>query len=157
MGDRAMTQPRRSAKPKAPRSVPVLSRRERQIMDVLFERREATAAEIREAIAEPPSYSAVRALLRTLEEKGHVGHVQDGPRYVYRPLLERDAARAGAVERLLRTFFDGSVTAAVAGLIDRRDARLSDAELDELEALVRSARAQRAAADAGTDGEEGGA
>ena len=145
----------RSAKPAGAtpkRGVPVLSRRERQIMDVLFERREATAAEIREAIAEPPSYSAVRALLRTLEEKGHVGHVQDGPRYVYRPLLERDAARAGAVERLLRTFFDGSVTAAVAGLIDRGDAQLSDAELDELEALVRSARAQRSG---GPDGEVG--
>lgn len=125
--------------------VPSLSRRERQIMDVLFERREATVAEIRERIADPPGYSAVRALIRTLEDKGHVDHVQDGPRYVYRPLLERETARAGAVERLLRTFFDGSVTAAVAGLLDRREAPLSDAELDELERLVRDARAEREA------------
>ena len=124
-------------------TVPALSRRERQIMDVLFERRSATAAEIRERIADPPSYSAVRALLRTLEEKGHVDHVQDGPRYVYRPLVARETARAGAVERLLRTFFDGSVTAAVAGLLDRREAPLSDEELDELERMVRAARAQR--------------
>ena len=125
--------------------VPSLSRRERQIMDVLFERREATVAEIRERIADPPGYSAVRALIRMLEDKGHVDHVQDGPRYVYRPLLERETARAGAVERLLRTFFDGSVTAAVAGLLDRREAPLSDAELDELERLVRDARAEREA------------
>ena len=123
-------------------NVSALSRRERQIMDVLFERREATAAEIRARIPDPPSYSAVRALVRTLEEKGHVDHVQDGPRYVYRPLQARETARAGAVERLLRTFFDGSVTAAVAGLLDRGDAPLSDDELDELEHLVRAARAQ---------------
>lgn len=123
-------------------NVSALSRRERQIMDVLFERREATAAEIRARIPDPPSYSAVRALVRTLEEKGHVDHVQDGPRYVYRPLQARETARAGAVERLLRTFFDGSVTAAVAGLLDRGDAPLSDDELDELERLVRAARAQ---------------
>ena len=124
-------------------TVPVLSRRERQIMDVLFERRSATAAEIRERIADPPSYSAVRALLRTLEEKGHIDHVQDGPRYVYRPVVARETARAGAVERLLRTFFDGSVTAAVAGLLDRREAPLSEAELDELERMVREARSRR--------------
>ena len=80
--------------------------------------------------------------MRTLEEKGYVDHVQDGPRYVYRPLQARETARAGAVERLLRTFFDGSVTAAVAGLLDRGDAPLSDDELDELERLVRAARAQ---------------
>ncbi|MCH2098209.1 MAG: BlaI/MecI/CopY family transcriptional regulator [Pseudomonadales bacterium] len=123
-------------------NVSALSRRERQIMDVLFERREATAAEIRARIPDPPSYSAVRALVRTLEEKGYVDHVQDGPRYVYRPLQARETARAGAVERLLRTFFDGSVTAAVAGLLDRGDAPLSDDELDELERLVRAARAQ---------------
>jgi predicted transcriptional regulator len=124
-------------------TVPVLSRRERQIMDVLFERRSATAAEIRERIANPPGYSAVRALLRTLEEKGHVDHVQEGPRYVYRPLVARETARAGAVERLLRTFFDGSVPAAVAGLLDRREAPLSEAELDELERMVREARTRR--------------
>ena len=123
-------------------NVSALSRRERQIMDVLFERREATAAEIRARIPDPPSYSAVRALVRTLEEKGYVDHVQDGPRYVYRPLQARETARAGAVERLLRTFFDGSVTAAVAGLLYRGDAPLSDDELDELERLVRAARAQ---------------
>jgi predicted transcriptional regulator len=112
-------------------------------MDLLFEHGRATAAELHERLPDPPSYSAVRALLRTLGEKGHVLHEQDGPRYVYRPAVPRATAREGAVRRLLRTFFDDSVPAAVAGLLGERGQELSDAELDELEAMIRAARARR--------------
>ena len=121
-------------------TVPVLSRRERQIMDVLFERRSATAAEIRERIADPPSYSAVRALLRTLEEKGHIDHVQDGPRYVYRPTTSREEASASALSRVLTTFFEDSPTQAMAALMDLSAADLTEAELDELETLIHESR-----------------
>ncbi|MEE4382241.1 MAG: BlaI/MecI/CopY family transcriptional regulator [Pseudomonadales bacterium] len=128
---------------RAPPAPGQLSRRERQVMDLLFEHGRATAAELHERLPDPPSYSAVRALLRTLGEKGHVLHEQDGPRYVYRPAVPRATAREGAVRRLLRTFFDDSVPAAVAGLLGERGQELSDAELDELEAMIRAARARR--------------
>src|SRR4029078_10085385 len=85
-----------------------LSRRERQILDILYERGEATAADVQIALPEPPSYSAVRALLRILEEKGHVRHKQDGPRYVYLPTLARDNAKRSALRHILKTFFDRS-------------------------------------------------
>jgi predicted transcriptional regulator len=113
-----------------------LSRRERQIMDVLYQLGEATAAEVQERIPEAPSYSAVRAMLRILEEKGHVGHTEDGPRYVYRPVVARDAARVSAVSHLLRTFFDGSVEAAMTALLDATDRTLSRDEADRLAALI---------------------
>src|SRR3954463_13791272 len=85
-----------------------LSRRERQILDILYERGQATAAEVQAALPEPPSYSAVRALLRILEDKGHVRHQQDGPRYVYLPTLAHDNAKRSALHHVLKTFFDGS-------------------------------------------------
>ena len=85
-----------------------LSRRERQIMDVVYRLGRATAAEVQEGLPDPPSYSAVRALLRVLEEKGHLRHEQDGPRNVYVPTVPRDAARSSAVRALLETFFGGS-------------------------------------------------
>ena len=113
-----------------------LSRRERQIMDVLYQRGAATAAEVQEHMPEAPSYSAVRAMLRILEDKGHVSHVEDGPRYVYRPVVARDAARQSAVSHLLRTFFDGSVEAAMTALLDATDRKLSGAEVDRLAALI---------------------
>src|SRR6187401_3697396 len=91
-----------------------LSRRERQILDILYAKSSATAAEVREAMADPPSYSAVRALLRILEEKGHARHEVDGPRYVYLPRLDRDKARQSAMRHLVQTFFDGSAGDAVA-------------------------------------------
>ena len=113
-----------------------LSRRERQIMDVVYQLGEVTAAEVQERLPEAPSYSAVRAMLRILEDKGHVSHVEDGPRYVYRPVVARDAARQTAVSHLLRTFFDGSVEAAMTALLDATDRRLSGAEVDRLSALI---------------------
>lgn len=117
-----------------------LSRRERQIMDVVYERGRVTVADVMAALPEPPSYSAVRALLRILEEKGHLRHQQDGPRYVYQATVPRDQARRSALRRLVRTFFDGSATLAAAALIDLEAARLSDDELERLENQVAQAR-----------------
>ena len=113
-----------------------LSRRERQIMDLLFRQGAATAAEVRDGIPDAPSYSAVRALLRTLEEKGFVTHREDGPRYVYAPTVARDAARRSALRHLVQTFFDGSATQAMAALLDLSDRTLSREELDRLAQLV---------------------
>ena len=117
-----------------------LSRRERQILDILYERGQATAAEVQAALPEPPSYSAVRALLRILEEKGHVRHQQDGPRYVYLPTLARDNAKRSALRHVLKTFFDGSAEQAISALLDDGSSRLSPAELDRLARLIDSAR-----------------
>lgn len=117
-----------------------LSRRERQIMDIIYRRGRAAAAEVLEDLPDPPSYSAVRALLRILEEKGHLEHEQEGPRYVYRPTVPRDEARESALERLLRTFFDGSAEQAVAALLDMSSADLSEAELARLAELIEQAR-----------------
>jgi predicted transcriptional regulator len=117
-----------------------LSRRERQILDILYERGQATAAEVRNALPEPPSYSAVRALLRILEEKGHVRHQQDGPRYVYLPTIARDNAKRSAMRHMLKTFFDGSTEQAISALLDDEAAKLSPAELDRLARLIDTAR-----------------
>ena len=115
-----------------------LSRRERQIMDVVYQRGEATAAEVLDALPDPPSYSAVRALLRVLEGKGHVRHRRQGPRYVFLPTVARETARRSALARVVQTFFDGSNQAAVAALIDQSS--LSRADLDRLEHLIDRAR-----------------
>src|SRR5687768_12245385 len=109
-----------------------LSRRERQIMDVVYRLGRATAAEVLEALPDPPSYSAVRALLRVLEEKGHLRHEQDGPRYVFLPTVPRDKARRSALRRLVQTFFEGSTAQAVAALLGEPGARLTDEDLDRL-------------------------
>jgi BlaI family penicillinase repressor len=113
-----------------------LSRRERQIMDVLFQLGDATAAEVQERLPEAPSYSAVRAMLRILEDKGHIKHHEDGPRYVYRPVVARDAAQRTAVSHMLRTFFDGSVEAAMTALLDATDRKLSRDEVERLSSLI---------------------
>src|SRR5215510_84685 len=118
-----------------------LSRRERQIMDVLYSRGRATAAEILEQIPDPPSYSAVQAMLRILEEKGHIRHEQDGARYVFLPTMTRDKAKRSALRHLLQTFFDGSAEQAVATLLDVSSSKLSDADLDRLAELIEKARA----------------
>jgi BlaI family transcriptional regulator, penicillinase repressor len=115
-----------------------LSRRERQIMDVLFQHGEATAAEVLERLVDPPSYSSVRALLRVLEEKGYVSHAQDGPRYVYRPKMGKERASRSALRRLRDTFFNGSSEQVMAALLD--DAGNSPAELDRLAELIARAR-----------------
>ena len=117
-----------------------LSRRERQIMDLLYERERASVQEVMEGIADPPSYSAVRAMLRTLEEKGRVTHVEDGRAYVYQPTIRKDTARQGALTHLLKTFFDGSTEKAVAALLDLKGPRLSQAELDRVAVLVDQAK-----------------
>ena len=117
-----------------------LSRRERQIIDILYAQGHATAAEVQAALPEPPSYSAVRAMLRILEEKGHVRHEQDGPRYIFRPTLARDNAKKSAMRHMLQTFFDGSAEQAISSLLDDHSARLSDAELDRLANLIDQAR-----------------
>lgn len=117
-----------------------LSRRERQIIDILYAHGRATAAEVQEQLPDPPSYSAVRAMLRILEEKGHVRHEQDGPRYVYVPTVARESAKRSAMRHLLQTFFDGSAEQAISALLDDASARLSDEELERLARMIQRAR-----------------
>ena len=117
-----------------------LSRRERQILDILYQHGQATAAEVQSGLPEPPSYSAVRALLRILEDKGHVRHEQDGPRYVYLPTVARDNAQRSALRHILQTFFDGSTEQAISALLDDSSSKLSGAELDRLARLIDTAR-----------------
>jgi predicted transcriptional regulator len=117
-----------------------LSRRERQIMDVLYQKGSATAAEVLENMPEPPSYSAVRALLRILEQKGHIRHEELEGRYVFMPTVARDKAKRSAIRHLLTTFFDGSSEEAVAALLDASASKLSDSELDRLQELIDKAR-----------------
>ena len=117
-----------------------LSRRERQIIDILYTQGRGTAAEVQAALPDPPSYSAVRAMLRILEEKGHVRHEQDGPRYVYLPTLARDNAKRSAMRHMLRTFFDGSAEQAISALLDDSSTKMSDVELDRLAKMIHEAR-----------------
>jgi predicted transcriptional regulator len=117
-----------------------LSRRERQIVDILYAQGRATAAEVQGALPDPPSYSAVRAMLRILEDKGHVRHEQDGPRYVYVPTVARDNAKRSALRHMLQTFFDGSAEQAISALLDDSSTRLSDRELDRLARMIDQAR-----------------
>src|SRR3954454_6128584 len=107
-----------------------LSRRERQILDILYSKGTATVAEVRDALADPPSYSAVRALLRILEEKGHARHEAQGTRYVYLPSVPRESPRNSALTRIIQTFFEGSAAQAAAALVD--SGSLSDEELTRL-------------------------
>ena len=117
-----------------------LSRRERQIMDIVYRIGSATATEVRAALPDPPSYSAVRAMLRILEEKGHLKHEQDGPRYVFHATLPVETARRSALRGLLRTFFDNSLEEAVATLLDVSASSLSKKELDRLARMIEDAR-----------------
>ena len=117
-----------------------LSRRERQIMDVLYQKGRATAAEVLENIPDPPSYSAVRALLRILEQKGHVRHEESEGKYVFMPIVSRDKAKRSAIRHVVQTFFDGSPHDAVAALIDASSTKLSNSELDRLQELIEKAR-----------------
>lgn len=117
-----------------------LSRREREIMDIVYRTGRATAAEAREAMFQPPSYSSVRGILTTLERKGHLKHDFDGNRYIYRPTVQRDKARMSALDHVLTTFFDGSATAVVAALLEERRSELTPGELDELSKLIAKTR-----------------
>ena len=119
-----------------------LSRRERQIMDVVYRLGKATVSDVLDRLPDPPSYSAVRALMRILEEKGHLSHEQDGPRYVYLPTVPRDAAQASALSHMVRTFFGGSAEAAVAALLDLPEHGMSEGELSRLSRLIDEARGQ---------------
>ena len=109
-----------------------LTRRERAIMDILHRRGRATAHEVLADLDDPPSYSAVRALLRLLEERGHAKHVQDGMAYVYSPSASRADAKRSALAHVVRTFFAGSVEQAVAALVDSSKSKLSREELDRM-------------------------
>jgi BlaI family penicillinase repressor len=117
-----------------------LSRRERQIMDILYRRGKASSAEVQEAMEDAPSYSAVRAMLRVLEEKGHVRHQAEGLRYVYVPVVAREQAKKSAVKHLMNTFFNDSPEQIVAALLDVSSTRLTREELDRMAAMIEKAR-----------------
>ena len=117
-----------------------LSRRERQMMDILYQRGRATAQEILDAMPDPPTYSAVRAKLRVLEEKGHIRHEEEALRYVYLPVVARDSARKSALKHLVSTFFAGSVQETVAALLDLSPSNLTAQDLDRISKLVDQAK-----------------
>jgi len=123
--------------PNARQSEPSLSRREREIMDILYAHGKATGLEVQECLREQPSYSTVRTILRILERKGHVRHIEEGQRYIYLPAVPREAAKKSAIQRLIATFFDGSAKAAAAAFLDPDSSQLSEDDLKDLEALIR--------------------
>ena len=120
--------------------VETLSRREREMMHIIFRNGQAPAAEVMESMPEPPSYSAVRATLRVLEQKGHLKHQHDGTRYVYIPTVNRDNARSSALDQLLKTFFEGSAAEVVATLLEKSKNQMTPQELDRLSLLIEQAR-----------------
>ena len=122
--------------------LPGLSRRERQIMDILFQRGKASASEVRQSMQDAPSYSAVRTLLRVLEEKGHVRHRAEGLRYVYVPTLGREKAKRTAVKHLMDTFFSGSPEQIVAALLDVSSTQLTREELDRMAEMIEKAKSE---------------
>lgn len=119
-----------------------LSRRERQIMDVVYRRGHATAAEIHGELPDPPVAAAVRTLLRILEEKGHLRHEKDGPRHIYYPTTPRSVAQRSAIRHLVGTFFNGSRAAAVAALLDESDRPLSANEREQIASAIKRLRAE---------------
>ena len=123
-----------------PKLTDVLSRRERQVMDILFRRGEATVSEVMTDLPDPPTYSAVRSILRILAEKKLITHREDGPRYVYVPAVSAERAADEALNQVVRTFFDGSAEAAVTALLRLSDADLDEAEIRRLREKIKSAR-----------------
>ncbi len=121
-------------------TIPLLSRRERQMMDVIYKVGKATAADVAANLPDPPSDSAVRTTLRILEDKGHLRHEQDGPRYVYLPTVKRERAQRSALRNMLSTFFDGSPGEAVAALFDEAQGQLTAEDLDRIARLISEAR-----------------
>ena len=121
-------------------SIENLSRRERQIMDIIYQKGCATAADVLDNLPEPPSYSAVRAMLRILEEKGLLRHKHDGPRYVFTPLISRNKAKKSAMKNILMTFFDDSPESAMATLLDVSKSDLSEKDFDRLEEMIKKAK-----------------
>ena len=120
-----------------------LGRRERQIMDVLFREGQASAADVRQALPDPPSYSSVRSMLRLLETKGFVAHQWDGPRHLYRPTANPAQLRRSAARHMLSTFFDGSMVTAVSALLGAAESPPTDDELDRMSKLIEAARQKR--------------
>lgn len=118
---------------------PTLSRREREVMDVLYRLGEATVAEVMESLADPPTYSAVRSTLRILEEKEHIEHREDGPRYVYSPGVGREKARKAALDHLVDTFFEGSAEQVLTALLRRSDLEMTEAQIERLAKAIRKA------------------
>jgi len=119
-----------------------LGSRERQIMDIVYRRGRATAAEVQNDLPDPPTNSAVRGMLRLLGEKGHLRHESDGPRYVYVPTIDPSKMSRSAVRHLVRTFFDNSASSAVAAMLGMYESRLKDSDLDRLEALIEQVRSK---------------
>jgi predicted transcriptional regulator len=124
----------------SPENPTALSRRERQVMDILYRRGEATVAEVMTDLPDPPTYSAVRSILRILMEKEMITHREDGPRYVYLPAVNTDRARDDALKHVIRTFFDGSAEQAVAAVLRMSDADLSAIEVEQLREKIKKAR-----------------
>jgi predicted transcriptional regulator len=123
--------------------IQTLTRRERQIMDIVYKDRKATAADVHVQLPDRPSYSSVRALLRILEEKGFLKHSTDGRRYVYHPAIAPERAKISALRHMLNTFFDGSVGGMVTTLVDMSAARLDDEEYEQLQEAINKARRAR--------------
>lgn len=126
----------------APNAHTHLGRRERQIMEAVYTLGRATVAEVLDRIEDPPSYSSVRAMLRILEEKGHLKHEQDGPRYVYLPVVSGERARRSILRDVVQRLFDGSTEQAVAALLESSSAKLGDEELERLQRMIALARKQ---------------
>ena len=120
-----------------------LSRRERQVMNIVYARGQATATEIHAALADPPTFSATRAIIRTLEEKGHLRHEEQGLKYIYLPVVPAEKARHSALSNVVSTFFQGSPSRLMATLLNSSTSKISDEELRELEALIRKARQEK--------------
>jgi BlaI family transcriptional regulator, penicillinase repressor len=121
-----------------------LSRRERQIMEIIYAKGEATAAEIGDSMPDAPSNSAIRTLLRILEEKGMLRHREEGPRFVFQPVESREKASRSALKQVVQTFFDGSLASAVAAFVETKDAKLSRDEMARIEAIIKKAKVRRA-------------
>lgn len=126
--------------PKRTSVVPALSRRERQVMDILFQRREATAAEVMGDLPDPPSYSSVRSILTILVEKGHVTRREEGLRFVYLPAASTKRAREEALRHVIRTFFNDSTDQVIAAALRLSDSKLTDRDIEKLQERIRNAR-----------------
>jgi predicted transcriptional regulator len=129
-------------RPPPPHPLADLSRRERQIMDVIYRLGRASAADVHACLPDAPAPTAVRTLLRILEDKGHLRHEREGVRHIYLPTVPQEAARESALRHLMRTFFAGSASAAVAALLDVSDGELTDAQREELVRKIRRSRAR---------------
>jgi len=128
--------------PRRPTRLPALSRRERQVMDILFRRGEATAGEVMADLPDPPTYSSVRSILKILVDKGHATYREEGLRYVYLPATSATDFREEALKHVIRTFFNGSTDQTIAAVLRVSDSNLSDEEIERIQDRIRKARAK---------------